>query len=100
MATTKFRSLSNVAFNRKYPEAMDNAGGPDCNVDLGSSECTGFGEVKIEGKGWCGCVLGLNAEPIFAYTEKEGWHPTTTQRHGARGPFGPRRRFWCKSRMI
>jgi hypothetical protein len=69
----RFKSLSNRAFQLRYPEALENADSDDSQIDLGQSACEGFGEVKVPGHGWCGCVLGTFGSPIYFYTDDDGW---------------------------
>jgi len=73
MANVKFRVMTQAAFDKRFPEAVANAEGDDSQVDLGSREVTGYGEVKIPGHGWHGCALGLKGEPIYFYSDDDGW---------------------------
>jgi hypothetical protein len=72
MATTKFKVLIEETFIKEHPEANEAAQSDECEHDMGSMECRGFGEVKTD-IGWCPCILGLQFTPIYFYTEDDGW---------------------------
>ena len=66
----KVKQLTKDEFERKYGEALEALEGDD---DMSKPSNPKFGEVKIPGHGWHGCILGADLKPTHFYSDDDGW---------------------------